>query len=79
MKSTSSSTPARNTAGTIVALAAAASFVVAIALAWSVSLSWALWAAVLGAVLIVVANRIAPASGQSPPSPIDDSERPPED
>jgi hypothetical protein len=75
----SSSTPARKTTATIVALAAVASFLVAIALAWTVSLPSALWAAVLGAILIVVANRIAPARGRSPPSPVDDTEKAPED
>jgi hypothetical protein len=73
------STPARNTAATIVTLGALATFLVAIALAWILSLYYALGAAMLGAVLIIVANRISPARGQSPPSPVDDSERPPED
>jgi len=73
------STPTRNTAATIVILGALATFFVAIALAWTVSLNYALGAAMLGAVLIIVANRISPARGQSPPSPVDDDEKPPED
>lgn len=73
------STPARSTAGTIVALAAVATFLVAIALAWTVSLRWAIGAAILGAVLIGVANRISPARGHSPPSPTDDRDDLPED
>jgi len=52
---------------------------VAIALAWTVSLPYALGAAVLGALLIAVSNWISPARGQSPPSPTDDSEKTPED
>jgi hypothetical protein len=44
-----------------------------------VSLKYALGTAMLGAVLIIVANRISPARGQSPPSPVDDNENPPED
>jgi hypothetical protein len=71
--------PNRSTTATIVTLVALAIFVVAIALAWTVSLPYALGAGMLGAVLIIVANRIAPARGQSPPSPVDDSEFPPED
>jgi len=74
-----SSTPARNTTATIVALAAVACFLVAIALAWTVALRYALGAAVIGALLIVVANWIAPARGHSPPSPTDDSETPPDE
>ena len=73
------STPVRDTTATIVALAAVVIFLVAIALAWTVSLAYALGAATLGALLIVVANRIAPSRGHSPPSPTDDSETPPED
>jgi heme O synthase-like polyprenyltransferase len=73
------STPARDTAATLVVLAAVATFVVAIALAWTVSLPYALAAAILGAVLIAIANRIAPARGHSPPSPADDRDTPPED
>jgi hypothetical protein len=71
--------PARNTTATIITLGALATFLVAIALAWTVSLHYALGAAMLGAVLIIVANRISPARGQSPPSPVDDNDRPPED
>jgi hypothetical protein len=74
-----SPTPARRTAATLVTLAGLTTFLVAIALAWTVSLPWALGAAMLGAVLIIVANRISPARGQSPPSPVDDDELPPED
>jgi hypothetical protein len=74
-----SSTPAKMTTATIVALAAVTSFLVAIALAWTVSLPYALGAAILGAVLIAVANRISPARGHSPPSPTDDSDQAPED
>jgi hypothetical protein len=73
------STPTRTTAATLVILGALATFFVAIALAWTVSLKYALGTAVLGAVLIIVANRISPARGQSPPSPVDDNENPPED
>lgn len=72
-------TPARNTTATILTLAAAATFLVAIALAWTVSLRFALGAAILSALLIIVANRISPARGQSPPSPVDDSDSSPED
>jgi hypothetical protein len=72
-------TPARNTAATIIALTAAACFFVAIALAWTVSLRYALGAAMLSALLIVLSNRIAPARGHSPPSPADDSDEAPKD
>jgi hypothetical protein len=79
MDALNSPMPTRSTTATMIALAGLASFLVAIALAWTVSLPYALCAAMLGAVLIIVANRIAPARGQSPPSPVDDSESPPED
>jgi hypothetical protein len=79
MDALNSPTPTRNTTATIIALAAFATFLVAIALAWTVSLRYALGTAIIGAVLIIVANRIAPARGQSPPSPVDDRESPPED